>query len=354
VRSRVSLSAGVVGLGVLLCAASFALAAPKAARPRGVNARTGRAVPPFSELVKANRKNDRAALERLAGRFGVARLAEGTRGPDVAVVEASLAAIPLARGGVALAGTVAERLDVSDPALATDAARALGLLLDADAPTELAEWEVPPDVVARACAGLRALAMHAPVAGPGSLASAVENARLAAVENARLAALENARLEALENARLAALDALAAAQVTCPPTGELAALVRDPAPAVRRAAALLLPPSDPRTRAALREGMGDPDPAVSAACVAAVCRRVEPPPPGHRPAADALIDQATGAARALVAVPATRPEDAVEMLTCVAAAATPADRALLERLRAGAASPVRDRAALLLAAGKPE
>ena len=42
------------------------------------------------------------------------------------------------------------------------------------------------------------------------------------------------------------------------------------------------------------------------------------------------------------------------MLSCVAAAGTPADRALLEKLRAGAASPVRDRAALLLAGGKPE
>jgi len=56
-----------------------------------------------------------------------------------------------------------------------------------------------------------------------------------------------------------------------------------------------------------------------------------------------------------VATPSTRPEDAVEMLTCVAAAGTPADRALLEKLRAGAPSPVRDRAALLLGAGgKPE
>ncbi len=54
------------------------------------------------------------------------------------------------------------------------------------------------------------------------------------------------------------------------------------------------------------------------------------------------------AARALVAAPATRPEDAVEMLACVAAAGTPADQALLEKLRAGTASPVRARAAELL------
>jgi hypothetical protein len=317
----VSLSAFALGAGLSLCAAG-AWAAPKAARARGVNARTGRATPPFSVLVKANRKNDRAALERLAARFGVARLGEGARGADAAVAEAALATIPLARGGVLLAGTVAERLDAADATVAADAARALGVLLDADAPTELAEWEVPPDVVARACAGLRALA---------------------------------ARADAKLPARLAALDALAAAQVTCPATADLAALLRDPAPGVRRAAALLLPARDARAQAALRDGMADPDPAVSAACAASVCRRVEPPARGRPAAADPLVDQATGAARALVAGAATRPEDAVEMLACLAAAGTPADRALLERLRAGAASPVRDRAASLLAPpGKPE
>ena len=99
--------------------------------------------------------------------------------------------------------------------------------------------------------------------------------------------------------------------------------------------------------------MTDPDPGVSAACVASVCRRAELV--RGRRAPDPLVEQATGAARTLVVAPATRAEDAVEMLSCVAAAGTPADRALLEKLRAGAASPVRDRAALLLAAsGKPE
>jgi hypothetical protein len=301
--------------------ATPAAAASKAARPRGVNARTGRATPPFSELVKANKKNDRAALERLAARFGVARLAEGARGTDLAVAEAALAAITLARGGVALAGAVAERLDPREPALAAAAARSLGALLDGDAPDEIVEWEVPSDVVARACAGLRALASNA---------------------------------EAAEPARLAALDALGAAQVTCPVLGELGSLLRDRAPAVRRAAALLLPAGDSRAQAALHDGMADPDPTVSSACVASVCRHVEPRA-RRAPGADALVDQATGAARALVATPATRPEDAVEMLTCVAAAGTPADRALLEKLRAGAPSPVRDRAAQLLGAGgKPE
>jgi hypothetical protein len=305
----------------LVSLATPGVAAPKAAHPRGVNARTGRATPPFSQLVKANKKNDRAALERLAARFGVARLAEGARGTDLAVAEAALAAIPLARGGVVLAGVVAERLDPREPALAAAAARALGVMLDGDAPTALADWEVPPDVVARSCAGLRALASNG---------------------------------EAAEGARLAALDALASAQVTCPVLGELGSLVRDHSASVRRAVALLLPAGDGRAQPALRDGMADPDPTVSAACVASVCRDAEPR--GKRaPASEALVEKATTAARSLVDSPATRPEDAVEMLACVAAAGTPADRALLERLRAGAPSPVRDRAALLLGAGgKPE
>ena len=309
------------GLSLVLLAPPAA-AASKGARPRGVNARTGRVAPPFSQLVKAHKKNDVAALERLAARFGVARLAEGARGTDLAVAEASLAAIPLARGGVVLAAAVAERLDPREPALAAAAARALGALPDGDAPADLADWEVPPDVVARACAGLRALASNA---------------------------------EAAQAARLAALDALGAAQVTCPVLGELGSLVRDPAPAVRRAAALLLPAGDARAQPALHDGMADPDPSVSAACVASVCRRAEPAARGGQGPLAALVTQATGAARALVAAPTTRPEDAVEMLSCVAAAGTPADRALLERLRAGAAPPVRERAALLLGAGgKPE
>jgi hypothetical protein len=304
----------------------------KAARPRGVDARTGRATPPFSELVKAARKNDRAALERLAGRFGVARLAEGVRAPDPAVAQAALAALPFARGGVLLAAAVAERLDAADPALATASARTLGTLLDGDAPAELAEWEVPPDVVARACGGLRPVAT---------------------------------RTDAAPSVRLSALDALAGAQGACPALPELAALLlHDLVPAVRRAAALLLPAGDARSQIPLREGLADPDPAVSGACAAVVCRRVDPAASALAASAaaararhDALVEQATAAARAIVAAPATRPEDAVEMLPCLAAAGTPADRALLEKLRAGGPPAVRERAALLLggaAPGKPE
>jgi hypothetical protein len=286
-----------------------ASAATKPARPRGTNVRTGRATPPMSELVKAVRRNDRGALERVAARLGVARLSEALRGPDPAVTLAALAAIPLVRGGVLLSAEVAARLDAADPALAIAAARALGALLDGDAPAELGDWEVPADVVTRSCGGLRALASRTAAGIP---------------------------------ARLAALDALALGQTICPTSGELAGLLRDPAPVVRRAAATILRPDDKQAAAALRDGMADSDKAVAAACVATLCRRVDPTVPRRK--GDALLEQATGAARTLVAAAATLPEDAVEMLACLAAAATPADRALLDQLRRGPASALRDRA----------
>ncbi len=162
--------AGVLGACALAVASAppSGWAATKAARPRGVNARTGRATPPFSELVRASRKNDRAALERLAGRFGVARLGEGARGANAAVAQAALATMPFARGGVLLAGVVAERLSASEPTLAVAAARALGALFEGDVPGALAEWEVPADVVTRACGGLRALAARADAPAPSA------------------------------------------------------------------------------------------------------------------------------------------------------------------------------------------
>jgi hypothetical protein len=309
---------GVLGACALALAPAGGWAATKGARARGVNARTGRATPPFSELVKAARKNDRAALERLAGRFGVARLGEGARGADATVAQAALETIPFARGGVLLAGAVADRLDAGDAPVAVAAARTLGALFEGAVPSALAEWEVPADVVTRACGGLRALA---------------------------------ARTDAAPSARLAALDALAAAQMTCTPLPDVAGLLRDPAPEIRRAAALVLPAGDPRAVPALRAGLADPDAGVSAACAATVCRRVEPAR-GRAPG-DALVAQATMTARALVAAPATRPEDAFEMLACVSAAGTSSDRALLEKLRGGAASPLRDRAAELLGVAAP-
>ncbi|HLK92321.1 MAG TPA: hypothetical protein VKZ18_20675 [Polyangia bacterium] len=281
---------------------------PARARSHRTNERTGKLLPAFAELVKARKQGDRSALGRLGDRIGPARLAQAIAGPDARAAEAALAAAPLVRGGVLLVGTIADQTWASDPVRATAAAAALGGLLDGAVPSALEDWDVPPDQVALACWNLRALA---------------------------------GRKEAALPARLAALDAMLAAVPSCGADADLGALARDPAPEIRRAVVLVAAAGRGRA-AALHEAAGDGAEVVRAAAAAAECRvegRVGPrgkemPP---TPAAIAV-------ARATASAAGTPPADAVEMLDCLAAAGTPADRALLDQLRRGPASPLRDRA----------
>lgn len=303
-------------------------AADAPARPRSAqrsNPRTGLLGVRDEELVRAVKKKDRATVERLAARMGAARLGQALHRSDPAVVGAALVALPFIRGAVSLVGAVTDLLESPEAVVAGAAAGALGELFDGSAPALFDEWEVPPDQIGRACDALRTLA---------------------------------SRVEAPVSSRLAALVAIGDAATVCTATGELAPLLRDPVPAVRRATALILRPEERRASSAFRDVIHDPDPAVASAAVAAVCRAE-----GHdsdaaalgagsavTPAAgkpDAMVQQTTEAARALVIARATPPEDAVEMLACLARAATPADRQILDQLRRGAPSPLRDRAAEL-------
>jgi hypothetical protein len=314
----------LVAAGAVLLLASASAAWPAAAAPvgkppraRGAKNRTGRATPALAELVRAARKNDRAALDRLAARFGVARLGEALGAPDGAVAQAALQAIPLVRGRALLIAPVTEKLDTPAAPLAAQAARTLGALLDGAALDELAEWEVTPETLARACAGLHGLA---------------------------------SRATSDTSTRLAALEALGLAQSLCVATADLAPLLHDPSAAVRRATALVLKPADRQAAAALRDAAADPDPTVASAAVAALCRRA--PAPRAKGPREPTLPATTAAARALAASAATPPEDAVEMLDCLALAGTPADKAVLEQLRATSASTaVRARAAELADGG---
>ena len=281
----------------------------KAARAsRRPNPRTGRLAPAFGELVKAHKRGDQAALARAADRMGLVRLAEAVASNAPGVGEAALTALPLARGGVLLIGAATDQISVTDWPRAAAAATALGTLLDGAVPTALEEWEVPPDTVARACTALRALAW---------------------------------RSDAAVATRLAALDAVAAATPSCGGGADLAPLARDATPALRRAALMVAAAGNER-EALLRHAIGDADRGVGTAATAAACRieartgkggKVEPPPA-----------QAIAAARTMAAAPTTPPEDAVEMLDCLAAAGTPQDRALLDELQRRPPSPLRDRA----------
>jgi hypothetical protein len=207
---------------------------------------------------------------------------------------------------------VAGELASPDTARATAAATAIGRLLDASVPTELEDWDVPPDVVARACSGLAMLAWRA--GAPATV-------------------------------RLAALDALASASPTCGVPTELMGLARDPSPAIRRAVALLGATAEWR-ETALRDGIADADRSVSAAVTAAACRVEARTSRGGKTEAPSAA--ALASARALAAAPATPPEDAVEMLDCLAAAGSAPDRALLDQLQRRPPSALRDRAVELV------
>jgi hypothetical protein len=313
-RSRLPLVA-LVALALSLPAFALSLpvglaeAASKGGRSRRADPRTGRLSPAHGELLRAHKRKDRGALSRAANRLGPTKLGEAIAGGDVpGLREAAMAAAPLARGGVLLVGVIADQLGAAEAARLSAAAGALGLLLDGSVPGELEEWEVPPDVTGRACGGLRGLAMKADAPGP---------------------------------ARMSAIEALASAAPVCGPPGELAVLVRDPSPAIRRAAALVAAVGEHRDTV-LKEAIADGDAAVSSAGTATACRiegrparagKVEPPP-----------QVALASARLLVRAPATPADDAVEMLDCLAAGGSAVDRSLLEEIKGRAPSPVRTRA----------
>ena len=310
IRPR-SIPRHAVAAWAALAAAALCVPGSAGARAHHADKRTGKLVPATAELVTARKKGDRSALGRVADRLGPARLAAAIGGADAKLADAAMAAAPEARAGVLLVGTIADQLSAPD-ARARVAAEALGRLLDGSRPSALERWEVPPDEIWRACWGVHELASRA-----------------------------GASLET----RLQALDASLAAVPTCGVPREVTAWTRDGVPEIRRAAVLLGAVGSERANV-LRQGMSDGDRRVSAAAVAADCRVEGRSGGGREVPPDA---QAVTAARTLAVAPTTAAADAVEMLDCLAAAATPADRALLEGLRRGPPSPLRDRAVELVA-----
>ena len=315
----------VLTLALTLALAVSATAAPATgkARPaaRRANVRTGLAPTPYDDLLKAVKQSDRGAIERVAGRLGPARLFEGLHNGNSAVVLAVLTAIPRARGGVSLAGSIADLTASPDPTISAAAARSVGDLLAGDVPSAVADWEVPPDTLSHACGALHTLALRADAAPP---------------------------------ARLAALEATAESASTCGGTADLVGLLRDPAPAVRRAAALVLQPADKHSTLGLRAASRDPDPAVAAAAVAVLCRTGGA---GARRVGEPLALETVELARTLIVATGTPTDDAVEMINCLGAARTPADRKLLDQLRNSPPSQLRDGAtemAAALDAAKPQ
>jgi hypothetical protein len=315
-RYRVALLVLLAMLAADFVAGGLPVPSALAAERRRVDPRTGMLEVPIDELVVAVRHKDRAEIGRIAERIGPARLGEALRRPDIASVTAALNGIAMLPGAVRLVAGVTELVVTEDAPIATAAVRTLGEILAPITTAELDEWEVPPDVVTATCVVLRTTATTS--ANPTPL-------------------------------RLAAMDALADASGTCSPTPDLIALLRDPSPAIRRAAALVLRPQQRLATGGFASGTRDIDKGVASASIAALCEILALPGAGARGggAREPIWDQTRQAARRLAVASETPAEDAVQMLDCLEPTSA-ADRQILEGLRARPHNPLSDRAAEIL------
>ena len=307
-----------LGLGLGLAFALVGQAPPAGAAhdKRHVDTRTGMLEVPLDELVAAVRRKDRAEIARVAARIGPARLAEALRKADAAGIQATLTALPTLQGRARLVGPVTELLTTApDPTIAAAAAHTIGDLLAAATAADIDDWDVPPDVVNGACAALRT--------------SALLPAAATAV-------------------RLAALDALADATSVCPLWPDLLGLLKDPTPAIRRAAAFVVRPQQRLATGGFASGTRDIDPAVASASVAALCEAMAQP--GMLPKSSArepIWEQIRQLARRMATASATAPEDAVQMLDCLDPTLA-SDHQILEGLKARRHTPLGERAAEIL------
>ncbi|HEY4184510.1 MAG TPA: hypothetical protein VGP07_05540 [Polyangia bacterium] len=282
---------------------------------RHIGARTGMIEIPVEELMTAVRRKDRAEIGRLAERIGPARLGEALRRPDAPAVLAALTGIAALPGRARLIGPVTELLTVSDATIAAAAARTLGEILAPLTTADLDEWDVPSDLITAACGALRG-AVLLPA---------------------------NPTLE-----RLAALEAMGDSMAVCHPSPDLVGLLKDPAPSIRRAAALVLRPQQRLATGGFAAGTRDVDPAVASASVAALCQAIAEPaawPKGG--VREPIWEQTRQLARRLALAPATPPDDAVEMLDCLDPTLA-GDRQILDGMRAHRRTPLGERAAAIL------
>jgi hypothetical protein len=286
--------------GLLLLALTAAAVPDKPA----FNHHTGLFEPPFSELERAVEKGDRAEVSRWAQRLGPARLAEAMRGSDKGRVLAALDAVVLLPGAVRLLEAVTPLLASGDATIAERAARAVAQMLDSSEPRRFDDWDVPSDVVGRACNALT---------------------------------LAATRGEAPLPTRLAALDALAEA-AGCK-SAPVAKLVADASAEIRRAAFLALHPADELPGAALRQALADRDSGVVSAAAVAVCRRRRA---GVKPGSG----DPSPPLRSLAMAENTPVEDAVEMLPCLVIGDA-ADKQALDQLKRSKVPALRVRASEL-------
>ncbi len=276
------------------CTALLALAgAAYAGQHAAINHRTGLYDLPLSNLRKADEREDRVELARVAARLGPARVGEALQDRDRRIVLAALDAVPLLTSGVLLLDGVLPLLTSTDEAIRGRAVGAAAALLATTDAVRLASFEVPEETTQAICQAL-----------------------------ARVAANESETL----STRLLAVQGLADAPVACAVARKAedlaASLLASREPEIRRAAVLvLLPMTAPAS--ALLAATRDPDGEVAAAAGARLCeRRATNPPLAAEPPL-----------RKLALASGALPEDVIGILPCLANSPDPADHKALDDLQ---------------------
>jgi len=288
----------------LLVTAGDARAVERAA----VNRRTGLYEVPVTDLRKAAERGDRAELARVAARLGPARVAKALQDSDTRIVLAALDGVPLLGSGILLLEGMLPLLASTDDGIRAHAVAASAALFATSDATRLADLEVAEETAQATCRML-----------------------------AQVAANEAESL----STRLLAMQGLADSPAVCAASRKTAELLASRDPEIRRAAVLgLLPNSSPALVAAAQ----DRDGGVAAAAGARLCERrtQKLPLPAEPPL------------RKLALAEGAQPEDVIAMLPCLAGSADPADRVVIEELRANAAMAVREAIKRLDKPDKPD
>lgn len=279
-------------------------AAPRTMMRPSFDPRTGLAEPGLTALIAASNKGDRNEIVRLAERMGVARIAsvltlEADRASERAQVIAALDAARVLEGGVRLLAPVTRLLADGDSRVAEKAARAVGELLRADRLDKLIEWEITAEEVYNACATLARTASNASAATP---------------------------------LRIAAIEALGEAHVYCRGDLRLGGATSDSGPDVRRAALLAPQITDSESLDAIAGLLDDPVPLVAGAAGTVWCRNhydaLRRGAVKNEPERMRLFRM-----RMLVSADVAAPEDASEMIPCLALSKDPEDQKVVEAAR---------------------
>jgi hypothetical protein len=314
--SQAHAQSGAAGQGGKAKAAGGPAPAGRGGQRPNFDARTGLAEPGLSALIAASSKGDRNEVIRQAERIGVARVqsilsavsitAGGDKDKetkadraDRAQVMAALDAARVMDGGVRLLAPVARLLLDDDSRVAERAARAVGELLRADRLDKLIEWEIAAEDVYGACAAL-----------------------------ARTARNDSAAT----SLRIAAIEALGEAHAYCRGDLKLGTVTTDTGPDVRRAALLAPQITQGESVDSIGGLIEDPVPLVAGAAATVWCRHQY----------DFLRKGGVNGEtekrrlfkiRMLLMADVAPPEDASEILPCLALSKDPEDLKAVEMVR---------------------